>query len=598
MAVKKRKINLKLIFLISSCLVFIISTQIRFDFLGFHFTQLDEIGVAELILFPRDLTTTDSDFLRARIHAQSPILSKILNFCDINGCYEDILKLGNKLYQYFVIPITQTFAPVQFMITRLLISQDQPYQKIMFWGRLPSLLFSCFSLILVILFYQNFRNIDLYYHHLLAISLLGFSLENIIHSLQMISYSIGLFSVLILLILFLKFCRLKEPTKNNMLFLGSVLAMLVYTQYQILFFIPAFFVSLFLWHVKGRFDIKEKIINFLPAVFSFLLLFLPLYLIFIRRHTGAGINYNAGPSGEFVFLLNPNESILVNIKYLFKFFFENNIIVLQTMTSFVPEGSHLYMSIFIFLLFLFTIGMVSFFKAEGVIRQMGLFFIFTWLTWMILVLTGNITLSPTRHSLVLLPLMIITICQGSYFICDLLQNSIKRLKHIHIFTVVVLSFLVITSSLFHFEEFKRERHDRFDEFEIERILQQQAVDSIILFRCVYNLVLMKSINNSYPIFYGCGEYWKANTYTYNYKISGSRIAFVGMGGDMSENNFESLTTSSNELVGMKIFKNVFEDHKLIYSKIKPSGSQMEFSKKVNSQTNGFSMFVYERINES
>jgi len=194
--------------------------------------------------------------------------------------------------------------------------------------------------------------------------------------------------------------------------------------------------------------------------------------------------------------------------------------------------------------------------------------------------------------------MIITICQGSYFICDLLQNSIKRLKHIHIFTVVVLSFLVITSSLFHFEEFKRERHDRFDEFEIERILQQQAVDSIILFRCVYNLVLMKSINNSYPIFYGCGEYWKANTYTYNYKISGSRIAFVGMGGDMSENNFESLTTSSNELVGMKIFKNVFEDHKLIYSKIKPSGSQMEFSKKVNSQTNGFSMFVYERINES
>ena len=113
-----KRINIKSIFLIASILVFILATQIRFDSLGGHFTQLDDIGVAELLLFPRDLTSINPTFLKARIDAQSPILSKILNYCEINGCYEDILKYGNKLYQLFVIPITQTFAPAQFMVTR------------------------------------------------------------------------------------------------------------------------------------------------------------------------------------------------------------------------------------------------------------------------------------------------------------------------------------------------------------------------------------------------------------------------------------------------------------------------------------------------
>ena len=130
-----KRINIKLGFLLASLLVFILATQIRLDSLGTHFTQLDDVGVAELLLFPRDLTSTDSAFLKARIHAQSPILSKILNYCEINGCFEDILKFGNKLYQVFVIPITQTFAPAQYIITRLLISQDQSYKKIMFWGK-------------------------------------------------------------------------------------------------------------------------------------------------------------------------------------------------------------------------------------------------------------------------------------------------------------------------------------------------------------------------------------------------------------------------------------------------------------------------------
>jgi 4-amino-4-deoxy-L-arabinose transferase-like glycosyltransferase len=417
----------------------------------------------------------------------------------------------------------------------------------------------------------------------------------------MISYAIGIFSVLLLLLLLLFYCRLKELTKKNMLVLGSFLAMLVYTQYQILFFIPAFFSALFLWHVKDRYDVRGKIIKFLPAGFSFLLVFLPLYLFFIRRSavqvTGinAGRYYNAGPSGEFLFLVNPTAGILENIKYFFQFFFENNIIVLQTMTAFVPEGSYLYLPTFLLVLILFTTGIVGFIKADGVIRQIGLFFMFTWITWMILVLVGQITLSPTRHSLVLLPLMVITICQGSYFICDRIQRMSKRLKYIHSITAVVLSVFVIATFLYHIGEFKKARTDRFDESEIENILQQQAVDSIMLHRCTYNLVLMKSINNKYPIFYGCGGYWKSNAYVDNYKISGRRIAFVGMGSEMSEGNFEDLTSASNELVGMNIFNNTFRDHKLIFSKKKPSGSQMEFSNRTGSQINGFAMYVYERI---
>jgi hypothetical protein len=593
-------INIKLVFILASILVFILAAQIRLDSLGTHFTQLDDIGVAELLLFPRDLTTTDSTFLKARIKSQSTILAKLVNYCDNNGCFEDILKFGNKLYHFFIVPITQTFAPAQFIITKLLISQDQSYKEIMFWGRLPSFLFSCLSLILVLLFYQKLKHDELFFHQLLAITLLGFSLENIIFSQQMISYAIGVFSVLLLLLMFLFYCELKELTKINMLLLGSFLAMLVYTQYQILFFIPAFISALFFWHLKGRYDIRGKIIKFLPSGFSFLLLFLPLYLFFIRRHSvDAGINagkyYNAGPSGEFLFLVNPTAGILGNIKYFFQFFFENSIIVLQTMTAFVPEGSNLYLPIFLLILILFTAGIVGFIKADGVTRQIGLFFMLTWITWIILVMMGQLTLSPTRHSLILLPFIVITICQGSYVICDRIQRMTKSLRYMHSITSVVLSVFVITTFIYHIGEFKNARNDRFDESEIENILQQQAVDSIILFGCAYNLILMNSINNKYPIFYGCGDYWKSNAYADNYKISGTRIAFVSMGSEMTQKNFQHLTFISNERVGMNIFNNTFQNHKLIFSKKKPSGSQMEFSNRTNSQSNGFALYVYERV---
>ena len=62
-------------------MLFIVSF-IRLESLGEHFTQIDEAGVAELLLFPRDLTNINKAFLEQRIEEQSSLIFKIYNHAD------------------------------------------------------------------------------------------------------------------------------------------------------------------------------------------------------------------------------------------------------------------------------------------------------------------------------------------------------------------------------------------------------------------------------------------------------------------------------------------------------------------------------------
>ena len=161
-----------------------IASFIRLESLGEHFTQIDEAGVAELLLFPRDLTNINKAFLKKRIEEQSSLIFKIYNHADEKGYVDNVLSLGNSFYQFFVVPITQTFAPIQFVGTKLLISEEQSYREILFWARFPSFLFSVSALVLIFKFYQNIQRKERLPFRLLAITLMGLSLENIIFSQQ------------------------------------------------------------------------------------------------------------------------------------------------------------------------------------------------------------------------------------------------------------------------------------------------------------------------------------------------------------------------------------------------------------------------------
>lgn len=584
--------SLNKIILIASMLMLFIVSFIRLESLGEHFTQIDEAGVAELLLFPRDLTNINKAFLKKRIEEQSSLIFKVYNHADEKGYVDNVLSLGNSFYQFFVVPITQTFAPIQFIGTKLLISEDQSYREILFWARFPSFLFSVSALVLIFTFYQNIQSKERLPFRLLAITLMGLSLENIIFAQQAISYSIGVFVAMLLILLYLKYSQMKQWSKKDIIKLGFFLAILVNCQYQVLFFLPAFFLTLLVSQSRKYFLCKEKLLMMILAGIVFSILFLPTYIIFLWRHRNAGLNYNSGPNGEFAFSIPISEGLMVKVTYFFEFFIYNWISIFQSMTSFVPEKSILYLPSFLFLSFLFIIGVISFFQKSNPLKQISIFFFFSFLTWSALAISGKIALSPTRHSLILLPIFVIIICEGCFYFCYLIQPNLT--KKINLFYLVPCLASLMVSVLFFssYPDEKESRKDVFSESEINKIINDHNVDSIILYGCSYNLVLMKKINKEYPIFYGCANYRKSNHYAQKHNNIFNKIAFVSGGGLLNGKKFELLVKSAN--AGEK---EEFSDYEVKYSLIKPAGTHMEYSKKVDSQLNGLSLIIYEKIRQ-
>ena len=101
---------------------------------------------------------------------------------------------------------------------------------------------------------------------------------------------------------------------------------------------------------------------------------------------------------------------------------------------------------------------------------------------------------------------------------------------------------------------------------------------------------MKTISKEYPIFYGCGNNKKSNHYAQKHNNIFNKIAFVSGGDFLNEKQFELLVKTAN--AGEK---EEFSDYELKYSLIKPAGTHMEYSKKIDSQLNGLSVFIYEKI---
>lgn len=103
---------------------------------------------------------------------------------------------------------------------------------------------------------------------------------------------------------------------------------------------------------------------------------------------------------------------------------------------------------------------------------------------------------------------------------------------------------------------------------------------------------MKSISKEYPIFYGCANYRKSNHYAQKHNNIFNKISFVSGGDFLNEKQFELFVKTAN--VGEK---EEFSDHEIKYSLTKPAGTHMEYSKKIDTQLKGLSVFIYEKIRD-
>lgn len=571
----------------------------RYTNLDEHFAHVDDIGVAYLIEEQKKYSVPQNfeftyNYLTNTLLKNGPDTLENLVLKTLNnlGILRPIYHFFYQFSPYFITPKLWTYAPLQYMLTPLLISEEQDYRNLLFWGRFPSFIFGLMSIMLLPFFFKEGHNEkNLFFAKaILSLTLMSFSWESIIHAQQMSGYSIGVFSAVLLMLLLKNVLKENSITAKKFFVLSFILGLLSSAQYQILFFIPAFFISI---STHFFFNKKENIKSLLKKLFvsmmGFLIVFTPLYIFFLREVSSKDFtsSWNSG-AGSYVFQLDPAQSFLNHLIYFFQFFIKNSYLILESNLLFVPENTFWITPVFVFLFILLWIGLFSHFQiGDSKKNSLGLFHIMSMLTWLVLVCMGKITFGPTRHSLILLPLMVILIIEGFITCMVLLNHFFKRTKDYALGPVSgLLSSFLFIAFIMNFSEINFQRKDPFDETFLSALFTKFQVESVIQHPNTVNLSIMGNLNKKFPVYATSWKKWSffKNFYSFN------TIAYVDHVAPLNQEVFDGLKVYfvRNQDQHFK-WKN-FTDYDIVYRKELTSDIEVEFTRHTKNGTNG--LFVY------
>jgi len=409
----------------------------RFKDLDWHFTTVDDRGVAEIIFKNR---------------AQgSPEL--------------------------FPIPSFYTYAPLQFVLTPLLISENQGYRELLWRGRLPSALAGCLALALCVILYLRMYSGQVH-RMLLPLVLLACSWENIIYAKQMHNYAIGVTGVILLF--YTLWVNLEKPDfgLRRMFFNAFVCALVSHMQYQIMSMIPPFFLILLIYGWRRAPDRKKLLFNVLAGGAAYAALVFPMGFFFLRKHMALNAGAPAwayGTNREFILEFGTGMAAFEKLLHAAAFYVRNLFITFQANTAFVSENHALFEPAGFALFVLFVFGIIRFFRREDVRgRFLGLYIVMVFAVWFVLVFTGKLTLSPTRHALVYLPFMAVTAGEGLLFLFQKREGSSRS----EVLGAAGVSFVILLLFMLNYGKFLEERRDPFVEEEILEVLERFEVDAI------------------------------------------------------------------------------------------------------------------------
>ena len=470
----------KIIFFTVITTVFLLGTFTRFDNLSNHFTHVDDISVAKIILDSRNSNVIENIYDPKHPNYNQNYKKKIKEYLDKEK-HSFYLLVIKKTYHYLSIPFYLSYAPLQFVLTSSLLPFAENYEQIKFLGRLPSFIISLISFgfmyaIANLLFDKN-RS----YLILVSSALFYLSWEYVIISQLMHNYALGVLSFLIIIYLFL---NIKE--RNNNYFkrgikLGSFLSILIYAHYQIIMIIPAFFATL-CWNLLEYKNLKEKFnafkLIFVSSLTSALLALPAIIWIYIRNYGSTYNSWNAGPKNEF--LINWN-SFFDSYLYLPKFIISNFYIVSSRTISFVSESFIYFDLIFIFIVALIPLGLLNLLKDKNDInRKFGKFSVFIIISWIVFALFSKITLSPTRHSIILLPIFCLLVTKGFEYVLIKINKNFFNKKIIN-FTSVIISALIIILFVFNYKNVMQHRYDLFSEKQFINLINKYDTKEILIY---------------------------------------------------------------------------------------------------------------------
>lgn len=589
--------------------ILLLGAGVRLDRLAFHFGHLDDLGVAVTLLETQKEDPLKADALRKILDSGRFVLNDEALRSIPNGevnqyrfaaalnrfglshfaqlpVFDSAISLSNHVLRYLAIPVYWTYAPLQFIGTSFLVSESQSYRDVLFWGRFPSMFFGCLALLFLCFFYQRF-GASKTGENLSALALLACSWPAVIFSKQMHNYSLGVFAAVCLLILLVRESSQKNsaPVKT-----GFLLALLCAAHYQIIFLIPAFCGALW-WKGASEAGSAKKNMHpdILRAFFFWLLFALPTSIIFLIQKASRGVNdWNRGVRGEYLFSWDASKPLAESFLKAVYFYADNFIVLVNSQLAFAREDIFDVWILSLILPMLVLAGFWRFFsskeKKDGVL---GAFFLLTAGVWLLLTALGKLTLSPTRHSLILAPFLCVLVPSGLVQVCLFLKkftNTDLALK-----CNGFLACLVIAGFLFSYSGEMERRRDVFDPIKIKAVLNRFEVKTVIGFNGTLNLSLMPEVTGNFQ--YLDERFRLPRSRDVRFRDLGDTIALVSHNEKLNAHVRQRLSDLIKRETGLQVN---LKDYRLIYSEEVNSNTEIEFSSRTKNGTNGFFLYVLSR----
>ncbi len=470
-----------------------------------------------------------------------------------------------------VIGKSSTYAPLQFIVTGAIVDKSMSYHDILFNSRLISLIMGFLSILLIAYIYLKLYGKDHIAYAIFGVTILSFSWEHIIYSMQSESYTIGLFVALLSFILYGKYVSKDNLSKKESLLLGVFLSLFIFSNYQFLFFLPGFYLAILISYKK---EYKKFFSSYLLSMVVVLFSTLLVYKVFLSTMLSRGINWNAGLNKEFLFDLFSQNNVFESIGYVLSFFTENAYYVFRNLISFASEGSIFNDLVAIVYILLFIIGVFYFYISKNMLKKHFVyFFLVTILVWIVLVVVQKLTLSPTRHSLILFSFILIFTPAGLIYILEKYRIN-KNL------TIVAFSMVIVFMFAIDYRSTMDKRLDKFDPIQIEKLIKKYNIAEIYEYGYTWNLDFMKYIKHNF-----------------NKKVV-SQDAFYLFNKNLQKNNNILFITHRKKVLNKEIKKNFLKISdrslgslmKIIYKEEHKSNTEICFGDQTKNGTN--SLFIY------
>lgn len=383
-----------------------------------------------------------------------------------------------------------TYAPLQFLLTSILLSCSLSYHWVLILGRLPSFICSVAALILFIYLLTDVqKQLKLQGNRsagLISIALFSLSYENIIYAGQMESYAIGvLFSTAVIWLL------LYNQEEFHFLMTTILIILAGYGQYQCFILVMAFYIAIFF---RRKAQKKELIKIVLSAVAAFVC-YLPLLKRFMDTNMGnRGILWNAGVNQQFLYdIAEKNPAEVIN--YTLHFFIRNTFLVIKCMLlpikiSFPANILGVLMCVFI------LAGLITLHRS--IIRQIAWYIDIAVVVYVVLIIMGKLTLSPSRHILIMVPIMLVCVYFGVSSFLNILKNcSWKKFLG----EGIICGVTVLVSILFLYElpeEVERRKNKVMDMGYYIDLMNKYNPDAIMTMGYTFEPYVMAKLTNGLP----------------------------------------------------------------------------------------------------